>query len=224
MFIQEPIPQVTRKHYPKSFLYSVAIMLTYDGDDVLDVHSNDIIKFMQNQQWVLSKKDESGMVFEKNTLALVLHEKVVLLSIPKSSYSGFDTLSAEFSDIEEVLKISRAQKIINVFINKINRYLIKKELVKSREWVFSQLFSEQFLKAYEEATGVMALSGSLLTLFNVKESEKGDICAYDFSISVSKVDNRGLGIFTKTAYEINDSMFSAWDWAVSGNVKKMMEG
>lgn len=223
MFTKANIPQVERKHYSKSFLYSIAVMLTYDRGDVLDDKSNDIIKYLHGCQWNLNKKDSTGIVLIKNDIAILLHSRAIILSIPKSSYSGFESLLTVFHEIEEVLRMADAQNVTNIYINKTNRYLIKKELVKSREWVMSQLFSKPFIKAYDESTGVMAISGEILTLFNIEEKEKDDIKVYDFSISVSKMDNKGLGILSQVVYELNNRMFSAWSWAVSDNVKSMME-
>ena len=57
------------------------------------------------------------------------------------------------------------------------------------------------MNAYDESTGVLLLNGDFLTLFNIEESEQDDICVYDFTISVSKVEKKGLGLFSQTASE-----------------------
>ena len=169
MFLNFSIPESVRKTYNKSFLYNATISLSYENIDDWNSKEDDIKQYLQNNGWKSASeqiRSSDGIFMSKNNSAVVISSRVAIISIPKPDYKGFESIG-NIVDIKELLRVIGAGNIQNVFLSKNNRYVIKKELIKNPKNTFKLLFSSSFIKNYDDATGIIAISGNNLMMFSV---------------------------------------------------------
>lgn len=224
MLLQDSIPKSVRKTYNKSFLYNIAINISYNTID-WDSKEESVRQSLLGKGWKSADeqiKGTSGIFMSKDNSVIVISSKGILLSIPKPDYKGFESIS-NIVDIEKLLQVIGTKDVQGIFLSKNNRYVMKKELEKSSKKTLKILFSPSFLKKYDDETGLVTISEKHLLMFSIKRELQDDFAIINFLLTISKSNSVLVSSVSTELNKMNEIMYSAWRWSVSDDVIMMME-
>lgn len=225
MFLSHPIPESVRKTYNKSFLYNAAINLSFLNIEDWSTKEIFVKQYLSDKGWTQAEEQyrtNDGVMMSKENSVILISPKTIILSISKPDYKGFGSID-DIISLTDLLKVMGVENVLNIFLSKINRYMVKKSLEESPEKTMKLLFSPSFIENYDDATGIITISDKHLLMFSVRRESQEDVAVINYILTISKSDEFAVDTVIPELNKMNEKMFSAWRWSVSDNVIKMME-
>lgn len=215
------IPHKQREHFKKSFLHTVSFMLYLDTD--LGIKDS-MVEYMEGQGWIFTPIEDQNMnMFYKENNSIMCMGTFIFMVISIPTYKSFDDIHNIITDITAILKSDNIKSIRDMHLMKENRYKLKHELNKGKEWLIETLFSDAFSKAFPvEKDNFNFETGEYVNEISLKQTHGNETDSLTFRILTSTNKMIETEHWDEEIMKMNESLYDIWRWAVSDNVIKMM--
>lgn len=217
------IPHKQREHFKKSFLHNVSLMLYLDKD--LNIEAS--MEFMKDRKWELLplKEQRINILHKENrSISIMFMGNIVVIAISAPSYTSFDDINNIATDITTILKSDNIKVVNNIHILKENRYKLKHEQNKGKEWLIETLFSKEFAQSYPANDESLSFNTHeyMNTILLKQDQENDGIDSLTFRIMTSNYEDVNTEHWHEKIKMMNENLYDVWRWAISDNVIKMM--
>ena len=221
----ENIPHVERIVYKRTFMNEITLLFTYNKINFESIREG-LLEFavslgltetenISGEDYIVLKDKDASVTFASNA---------VLVSLPSKEYSNFENTAPIWNDLEKILTYLQVNPIVWSF-TKGNRWLFNKVITEDiAPEVYRVVFSDKLLSLTDEKH------------FFVEESTD-KTCVVTCRYGIDKIrekDSIGLKIMIASqtytvsniceqVFGLNELMFDVWHWAVSENVKQIMQ-
>lgn len=214
---------ITRRIFNKSFLKNVQSVFSYDSVLWTDELKEKVSEYLADRGFTNSKTGDVPMVqCSKNSIAVMVSEKGVILSMEVADYVSFEHYLEILSDISAVFDIVGCVEIKNFIFQKLNLYrigVLKDGKKPSKDDTYRILFSADVCKSEQ------ALTDSAPNYFYTIQpgfNEYEDHVVAKLLISSMRVSPIAPKELIEELKQVNERMYSLWHDATTDKVKELM--
>lgn len=220
----ENMEKYSRRVYKKSFLKNIQSVYSYTPFTLTNEKKKELEDLMKGRGFKITNTGDVPMVQgNKDTAALIVSEKGIVLSMDVSNYINFEHYTEYINFVIEILNIVSCSELTNFILQKVNLFKLSKAAAGEnavQDKVFRALFTKEVV---DDLSSMATFENGCFYTVQPTYKDEGDYVVAKLTITALNSQKVTVQSLLENLAAVNDIMYDKWYRSTTDKVREIME-